>query len=248
MKILKILKKILIYTLILTLVSVVVLVLWNFGSIYFMQDSDAFLLEKDSYSNLTTVNQDVCTLHKSNFNDFYTVDVEQVKCLARNSDKPFTIFFSFASWCSGCSEDLPKAVKFANEIGSDFYILLIDRECDNMFTYQTVQILQTKRISAKTVILSDSLYSTEKLRKPQKRSFFDLGIQRRDKYSNFIKQITPPQFEKSIDEGMGKFFIFNNKGDIIYINSHNDYYDENGNIVEDYNYFLNKIRAAIKEK
>jgi len=47
---------------------------------------------------------------------------------------------------------------------------------------------------------------------------------------------------------MGKFFVLNNKGEIIYISKNDDYYDENGNIVEDYNYFLDKIRAAIKEK
>ena len=81
---------------------------------------------------------EACGLHKSAHSDFYTVDVEQVRCLARHSDKDITAFYTYAPGCGSSERGLPLAVELARQYGMDLYLLLMDKEDDK---FSTINIL-----------------------------------------------------------------------------------------------------------
>lgn len=43
-----------------------------------------------------------CHLQQSKFISATTVDKEDLICIAKNSEKPYTIFYTLASWCAPC--------------------------------------------------------------------------------------------------------------------------------------------------
>jgi thiol-disulfide isomerase/thioredoxin len=192
------------------------------------------------FSNLL-FSQNPCDLQKSSFYDLNTVDVEQIKCLAQNSDKDFTVFYTFAAWCGPCRKNLPDAINFSKEQNIDFYVLLMDRENDS-YVKRAINYLDKIETKQKVVILSDSLYPPNLRNKKEKKIVLvDFGIQNRKKYTNFIEKITPPQFE-TIDD-MSKYIILNKEGKVIFVSNYKDYKNEKGK--DDDLYFFNKMKLII---
>jgi hypothetical protein len=97
----------------------------------------------------------------------------------------------------------------------------------------------------KTVILSDSLYD-KKLRnkKPPKFVLIDLGIQNRRKYENFVKEITPPQFESLSD--MSKYIVLNKSGEVFFVSTYKDSQNEKGKADE--SLLPEKMKRFIEEE
>ena len=48
-----------------------------------------------------------CKLPKSHYESIYSVTVDDLKCLAKNSEQPNTIFYTFGSWCKPCIYHIP---------------------------------------------------------------------------------------------------------------------------------------------
>jgi thiol-disulfide isomerase/thioredoxin len=189
---------------------------------------------------------DSCKLVKSSYSDLQTVDTEDIRCIAGNSENDITIFYTFAAWCSPCIKHLPDAYNFAKNQNADLYILLIDRE------WEAERIADAKKIldkypdyNFKTVILSDSLYD-KKLRNKKSPKFvlIDLNIQNRKKYENFIKEITPPQFE-SLDS-MSKYIVLNKSAEVIFVSTYKDNINEKGKVDE--NLLLEKMKRFIENE
>ena len=168
-----------------------------------------------------------CNLTRSVFSRLYTVNVEEVICLAQNSDKDITIFYTYAEWCSPCRRKLPEAIKLAEKYNVDFYVLLMDREGDRLRLGGALQTLDSVyNNQLKAVIISDELYSERAMEKFARRSrrgfvLVSTGIVERDKYKNFLTLITPPESE--IDNGMSKFIVLNKKGEVLLVTNHKDY-------------------------
>ena len=163
-----------------------------------------------------------CNLTRSIFSRLYTVNVEDVICLAQNSDKDITIFFTYADWCAPCRRKLPGAIKLAEKHNVDFYVLLVDRESDRFSIGRALQTLDSLH-NIKAVIITDSLYSEgylERLERRDRRPIRISGRTARDKYRNFLTLITPPEFENI--PGMGKFIVLNNKGEVILVTNYRD--------------------------
>lgn len=174
----------------------------------------------------TNAKIEICNLQKSNYSNFYTVDVEQTLCLARNSEKDITIFFTYADWCGPCRRKLPGAIKLAEENNTDFYLLLVDRERDtHLFGRIAHMVDSVFHNKIKTVIISDSLYgerAMERFNRRSRRGFVlvSTGRTERDKYINFLTQITPSKFDNTND--MGKFIVLNKKGEVVLITNYED--------------------------
>lgn len=160
-----------------------------------------------------------CNLAQSSYSSLYTVVPEDVRCIAKNSNKTVTIFYTFAAWCSPCLKHLPEAILLSKEQDADFYLLLMDRE-----NYSDVKnaINAAKKKSPeenlKMVIISDSLFSPKNRYKKEKIINIGSGIQ--EKYSNFVTAITPPQFENIAD--MSKYIVLNKQGEVIFISNYKD--------------------------
>ncbi|MEC5173311.1 MULTISPECIES: thioredoxin family protein [Chryseobacterium] len=144
--------------------------------------------------------EEKCGLQKSEFN-IYKVNAEDVKCLAKNSDKRNTIFFTFARWCTPCLYHLPNFKKIEEFYSVDSYVLLIDNEGSNM-TKLAVDYVLEGYPNAKIVVLKD---------KEKKNG---------RKYKDFLKEITPSQSELVTD--MSKYIVLNTSGEVQLVTSWKD--------------------------
>jgi thiol-disulfide isomerase/thioredoxin len=143
-----------------------------------------------------------CNLESTYFEDLKRVDVDAVKCLAKNSEKPNTLFLVFARWCEPCMWHLPTFMSIEKEYNVDLYVLLIDVENSQM-TELSKDYVWERYPSAKVVVLKD---------------FPKRG--KGKKYKDFINAISPPEFEKLYD--MSKYFVLDNKGDVVLVTSWKD--------------------------
>lgn len=160
----------------------------------------SFLVYSISFFSQTPYEK--CGLEKSYFEDLYRVDAEDVKCLAKNSDKPNTILVSFARWCEPCLWHLPNHMELETKYETDFYTLLVDKENDNMI-YKAKEYVWERYPNAKILIIKD--YKNRGKGK---------------KYKEFLNDITPSEFENIAC--MSKFFVLNKKGNVELITSYKD--------------------------
>ena len=184
-----------------------------------------------------------CNLEKSNYSELHTVDVEQTICLAQNSDKDITVFYTFADWCSPCKKTFPEAIKLSEEYNVDFYVLLVDKEGDDFYNNRAISTINSYNKQLKAVIISDSLYSAKNLKYVNKKRLIEIRATRhREKYDNYVTQITPPEFENSAD--MSKFIVINKKGEVLLVTNYNDYKNAEGK--DDDSVCFQKVIKAIE--
>ena len=168
-----------------------------------------------------------CNLTRSVFSRLYTVNVEDVICLAKNSERDITIFYTFAYWCVPCRRELPRVIRLAKELNTDFYVLLIEQESNRLEIGRALQKFYTRyNNELNVVVLSDSMLSERAQRRAQRRAergfvLVDTGSLERDKYINFLTQITPPEVGNIIP-GMGLYIILNNKGEVLWVTNQRD--------------------------
>ena len=179
-------------------------------------------------AQIKNVQMEKCGLTRSVFSRLYTVNVEDVICLAQNSDSDITIFYTFAYWCVPCRKRLPEIIRFAEKHNVDFYVLLTSQEGNRRDVGRALQKFHTEYDNQlNVVIISDSLFSkraVERLERRARRGFVlvETGRLERDKYINFLAQITPPEMGNIIP-GMGIFIVLNRKGEVLLVT--NDYQD-----------------------
>lgn len=144
--------------------------------------------------------EEKCSLEKSEFN-IYQVNAEDLRCLAKSTDKRNTIFFTFARWCEPCLYHLPNFKKIEKEYNVASYVLLIDDEGSKM-TKLAVDYILKDYPDAKVVILKD---------KEKKNG---------RKYKDFLKEITPGQFE--VIKDMSKYIVLDQSGEVQLVTSWKD--------------------------
>lgn len=143
-----------------------------------------------------------CKLQKSFYENIYSVTSEDVKCLAENSEKPNTLFFTFGSWCAPCIYHIPTFFLIEEMYNVDLYVLLVDKENHHLTKEARDMVLETYP-NAKILIIKD----TE-------------GKGRSKKYKDFLTKITPAQFE-NIDD-MSKYIVLNKKGEVQLVTNYKD--------------------------
>lgn len=144
-----------------------------------------------------------CNLPLNTLGNIKTVDVEAVKCLAKNSKYPKTIFYCFAIWCSPCKEHLQDLITIKKKYDVDVKILLMEKE-KHYFIQQAIDYLHSVDASLDIVLISDS-YS--------KRS--------RKKYRKFLDEITPIKFK--VYDGLSKYIVLNKLGKVEMVTNYKDY-------------------------
>ena len=162
--------------------------------------------------SLTSYSQRNCNLQLSKNNDIYAVDVTEMKCIAQNSDKKNTLFFTFGIWCEPCRLHLPNAIKFAAENNVDFYVVLVEAETDGL-AKQAIDYLKKIKSDINILILKDEIY----------------GLKRSKKNKKFVTEITPKELENIAD--YSKYILINNTGKVLMVtnwkdNQENDWTDD----------------------
>ncbi|KFF26256.1 hypothetical protein [Chryseobacterium vrystaatense] len=145
-----------------------------------------------------------CNLEKSEFIDVRAVDKNDILCIAKNSGKPNTVFYTLASWCKPCIEHLPDALKLENDFNTQVYIVLVESE-DNMKVKLAMSIVKKRSELANMLVLKNTVYGD--------------AVKKRNKI--FAKQITPPNFETIPD--FSKFIVVNNQGEVKMVTNWKDY-------------------------
>lgn len=140
------------------------------------------------------------------------VDASDIRCIARNTTKQKTMFYTFGIWCEPCVLHLPNAVRLAREYDLEFYILLVDAEADD-YTLRAVQQIREQAPEIKLAVLKNSVY----------------GEKRRKRNKKFVTEITPPAFE-NIDD-YSKYILLDKTGEVIMVttwkdNEKNDWRDD----------------------
>ena len=163
---------------------------------------------------------EACGLPKSAYSNFYTVDVEQARCLARHSDKAKTLFYTYADWCTHCKAALPDVVALARQHNADLYLLLVDEENQTYYSInRTAAMLDTVyHNTLKAVLITDSLYSPKalkKLRAPIRKIIDIRGKSAREKYYYFLSVVAPDDEEENRLTGMGKLIVMDKWGEVL---------------------------------
>jgi thiol-disulfide isomerase/thioredoxin len=167
------------------------------------------------FSFLITVmvhSQENCNLQLSQKFEIYTVDTNDIKCIAEDSNKKNTLLFTFGVWCEPCRLHLPNAIKFAEVNDVNFYVLLVEAE-EDLKTKEAFDYLKKIDKEIKIVILKDEIY----------------GIKRNKKNKKFLSEITPKEYE-NIDD-YSKYILLNDQGEVLIVtnwkdNKGNDWRDD----------------------
>jgi thiol-disulfide isomerase/thioredoxin len=156
--------------------------------------------------------QENCNLYLSKNSKIYAIDTNDLRCIAENSNKKNTLFFTFGVWCEPCRLHLPNAIKFAEENNVDFYVLLVEAE-EDLKTKEAFDYIKKLNNEIKIVILKDEIY----------------GIKRNRKNKKFLLEVTPKENE-NIDD-YSKYILLNNQGKVLIVtnwkdNKGNDWRDD----------------------
>jgi len=178
---------------------------------------------------------------KIDYAGIYTVTPEDVYNIAAHSEKDITVFYTFAAWCSPCCKDVPETVKMSKDLNVDLFFLLVDRETNRFDIDRALLFLNKNSVKKDNIVaISDSLYSSKR-RETGFKIIEVKGKKEREKYVNFLEQITPPQFKST--DGMGKHIILNKNSEVIYITTYKDSKGE-----EDANNKLQKVMDVINSE
>lgn len=143
-----------------------------------------------------------CKLPESHYEGIYSVAVDDLKCLAKKSEQPNTIFYTFGSWCKPCIYHIPTLFLIEKFYKADIYVLLVDPETHNSIEKSRDMVLEAYP-HAKILVIKDIE-----------------GKGKSKKYKEFLAKITPAQFE-NIDD-MSKYIVLNKKGEVQLVTSYKD--------------------------
>ncbi|MDR2238390.1 MAG: hypothetical protein LBE92_19870 [Chryseobacterium sp.] len=155
-------------------------------------------------SSLLFSQQESCDLKKSEWIEAKTVDKNDILCVAKNSGKPNTVFYTLASWCVPCIQHLPDALALEKEYNTDVYVVLVEGEDDRKIN-NAIKIVKSRSEDAKILVL--------------KNTAFPGGVKKRNRA--FAEQMTPPQLEMIPD--FSKFIVVNHQGEVKMVTNWKDY-------------------------
>lgn len=155
-------------------------------------------------SSFISAQMENCALKKSEFIEATAVDKNDILCIAKNSGKPNTVFYTLASWCVPCIEHLPDALQLEKDYNTSVYIVLVEGEDDKRIN-KAVDIVKNRSADAKILVL--------------KNKAFPGGVKKRNRV--FAEQMTPPQLEMIPD--FSKFMVVNNQGEVKMVTTWKDY-------------------------
>lgn len=160
-----------------------------------------------------------CELQKSEYSGLYSVMPDDVRCLAQNSDKDISLFYTFAAWCSPCRAHLPELIELSKENDINFYVIITHRETNVYDINRAIGFLDKISNDISKYVISDSLYSDKnRIKKPKLIEIN--GKKEIEKYDNFLKALTPDKFEHISD--MGKSMLINKRGEVLLVTNYKD--------------------------
>lgn len=136
-------------------------------------------------------------------NDVLVVDAASLPQVAKDSDKDYTLFYTFGIWCEPCRLHLPTAMKLAKDHDLNFYVLIVDEEGSDK-TQRAITFLKEQDKDIQIAVLSNEAYGT----RTKKRN------------KQFVKEITPAQFE-TIDD-FSKYILLNSEGEVLIVTNYKD--------------------------
>ena len=179
-----------------------------------------------------------CSLKKGKY---VSVEVKDILCLAQNSGKDIALFYTFADWCSPCKKSVPEIVRLSQRNDIALFFIIVDRESDLYSIDRAINFLNRNVEQPRIYIISDSLYSPQN--RIKKQSIIQInGKKEREKYENFLTNITPPEFKVTTD--IGKSILINGKGNVIFITS----YEDKGKDDKGQSSVYQKIEECIKKE
>lgn len=174
-----------------------------------------------------------CNLEKNDLGNAYLVTADDIRCLAKNSEKKISIFYTFAEWCKPCLKHIPDLIPFVIENEIDLYIVLIDKENNYRVKWAEI-VLNRFEQEIKDLYQEDFSFKLHVLKDEDGRP--------RKKYNKFLTEITPSQFEVIGD--LGKHIVMNKSGKVLLVTS----YKDNPENEEDKNtHILNEVILPVLE-
>lgn len=154
--------------------------------------------------NIHAQNYDTCKIRKSESINAHKIDRSELICIAKNSDKPFTVFYTLTSWCAPCREHFPDVLELTKTGKVNLYVVLVESETDKRIV-NAINFIKSKSENVKFGVLKDDVYGT----KTGKRN------------KQFITEMTPKNNE--VIDGYGKLILVDKSGKILYMTSWKDY-------------------------
>ncbi|WP_128414355.1 hypothetical protein [Chryseobacterium sp. Leaf394] len=145
-----------------------------------------------------------CNLQKSDASDALKFDRNDMICLAKNSDKPYTIFYTLASWCAPCRLHFPDAVELEKTGKVNLFVVLVESEEDKRLV-NAINFIKSISENVKFGVLKDEIYGT-----------------RTGKRNKTLAIEITPQHNEMIND-YGKFILIDRTGTILYVTNWKDY-------------------------
>ena len=149
-----------------------------------------------------SISQENCQSTKSELGNITLVDSDSLTCLAKQSENRNTVIYTFGIWCSPCRLHLKNAINIKEKYDVNLLVLLTESENDKIIQ-KTIDYLYSIDSTIEIVLLKDKY-----------------GKKRSKKYKNFLKEITPKNFENL--NGMSKYLVFDKEGEVIMVTTWKD--------------------------
>ncbi len=176
-------------------------------------------------SSLVYSQSNKCELIK-NSDNLYEVNKNDVFCLSKNSNE-LTLIYSFGIWCKPCIAHLPNALKLRDDYDLNLYILLIEKKGSENAKI-AIDYLNEQYENIQIIFIKD-----------------EYGNSKNRRYKNFLKDITPTNFENIND--MSKYILINKEGEVIMVTNYKDNLD-NSNWKDDSKMIEKKIIPLLNKK
>ena len=159
--------------------------------------------------SLTCYSQDVesCNIQKSDILNVQVVEKDDLICIAKNSDKPYTVFYTLASWCSPCRMHYPDALALEKTGKVNLFVVLVESEQDKRLL-NAIDFIQSYSTDVKFGVLKDEKYGTKTGKRNKK----------------FATEITPEN--NDLIDDYGKFILIDKGGKVLYVTNWKDYNKE----------------------
>ncbi|MBP0612433.1 hypothetical protein J8J42_05165 [Chryseobacterium sp. cx-311] len=153
----------------------------------------AFIAQFSLLISQVTSGCDLQTLKSVNI---LTVDIKDLSCIAKNADRPSTVFYTFTSWCAPCRQKMPMVLDLEKRFNAAVFVLIMESEQDKMMP-GGIDFIRKHAPEAKILILKDEAYTG--------------GTRKRN--SSFIADISSKK--KMFNPGYGVFIVADSAGKVL---------------------------------
>lgn len=159
-----------------------------------------------SILSLNCISQNLanCNIQNSEAIAAPKLDKEALICIAKNSNKPYTVFYTLASWCEPCRMHFPDALDLQKNGKVNLFVILVEAEKDPKIK-NAISFIKSKSENVQFGVLNDEKY----------------GIKVGKRNTKLATEITP-NGSKVIDD-FGKFILVDRSGQILYVTNYKDY-------------------------